>query len=137
MKKIIFLVILSVVAFSMVMAQGRPQMNPQEVAKRQTELIKERVKLSEDQFKQVLEINIKSTEEIMKLMSSGQRDMELIFKIDQRKDSLIRSVLSPKQATMYDDYLKERRDSRRIPGQGQGQGQGIPGQGAPEHRSHR
>jgi Spy/CpxP family protein refolding chaperone len=115
MKKAL-LIALAVFTTALVSAQGRPQMNPQEMAKRQTEAIKEKVNLSQDQYKQVLEINLKSTEELAKSMREGQRDMEAFNKINHKKDSLIKTVLTPDQIKLYEEYLKERREARRNQG---------------------
>lgn len=116
MKKVLLMIAVAVFTTTMVSSQGRPQMNPQEMAKRQTDAIKERVKLSDDQFKQVFDINLKSSEETMKILSGGRRDMEALTKINNKKDSLIKCTLTPEQIKLYDEYLKERREARRAQG---------------------
>lgn len=108
--------VLAIFAISTLGAQGMPQMNPEDMAKRQADAIKEKVKLTEDQYKKVFEINLKSSQEMIKQMGQN-RDMSAMMKMNAQRDSLIKLVLTPDQVKLYDEYLKERRNMR---GQGPG-----------------
>ena len=117
MKKLFIFMLVTVFATATLNAQGRPQMNPQDMAKRQTESIKAKVNLNEDQYKKVFEINLKTSEELSKVMSEGGRNSDAFSKLNNKKDSLIKTVLTPDQIKLYDEYLKERREARQTRGQ--------------------
>jgi Spy/CpxP family protein refolding chaperone len=120
MKKVLVTIVLVLFAFAGVNAQNRPQRNPEEMAKRQTDAIKEKVKLTDAQYKKVLEINLKSSQEMMEAMKSNERDMSTMMKMNNKKDSLIKLVLTPEQIDLYNEYLKERRSMMRQGGRGPG-----------------
>ncbi|MDD2358744.1 MAG: DUF4890 domain-containing protein [Thiovulaceae bacterium] len=116
MRKAFIFMAIAVFATATLNAQGRPQMNPQDMAKRQTEAIKEKVNLNEDQYKKVFEINLKTSEELGKVMREGGRNSDAYSKLNNKKDSLIKTVLTPDQIKLYDEYLKERREARQARG---------------------
>lgn len=112
MKKVLISLAITIFSATAISAQGRPQMNPEEIAKRETDRIKEYVKLNEDQYKRVLEVNTQSMKNIVKSMQERREDRSQVVKYSQQRDSTIKSILTPDQVALYDKYLKERRDMR-------------------------
>lgn len=113
---------------------NRPQMNPEEMLKRQTQRLVEDLKLSKDQEAKVTAINKKYMEKQsvdwskMRDASDDERAKmrEERTKIQAEKDKEIKALLNADQVKLYDDMQKKREEMRRN-GQGRMQGAGGPG----------
>lgn len=113
--------------------QGRPQMNPEEMLKRQTARLVEELKLNKDQEAKVLAINKKYMEKNpvdwskMRDASDDERAKmrEEMMKVQNEKNKEIKTVLTPEQVKLFDENLKKREEMRR-------NGQGRMGAGGPQ-----
>jgi Spy/CpxP family protein refolding chaperone len=100
---------------------GRPQMNPEEMVKRQTQRLVEELKLNKDQEAKVTAINKKYTEKRpfdfakMRDASDDERAKmrEEMMKIQAERNKEIRAVLTPDQAKIFDENQKKREEMRR------------------------
>lgn len=105
----------------------RPQMNPEEMVKRQTQRLVEELKLNKDQEAKVLAINKKYTEkrpfDFAKMRDASDEERakmrEEMMKIQVEKNKEIRAVLTPEQAKIFDENQKKREEMRKN-GQGRG-----------------
>lgn len=113
--------------------QGRPQMNPEEMLKRQTARLVEELKLNKDQEAKVLAINKKYMEKNpvdwskMRDASDDERAKmrEEMMKVQNDRNKEIKTVLTPEQVKLFDENLKKREEMRR-------NGQGRMGFGGPQ-----
>lgn len=113
--------------------QGRPQMNPEEMLKRQTARLVEELKLNKDQEAKVLAINKKYMEKNpvdwskMRDASDEERTKmrEEMMKVQNERNKEIKTVLTPEQVKLFDENLKKREEMRR-------NGQGRMGAGGPQ-----
>jgi Spy/CpxP family protein refolding chaperone len=113
---------------------NRPQMNPEEMLKRQTQRLVEELKLNKDQEAKVTAINKKYMEKQsmdwskMRDASEAERTKmrEERTKIQAEKDKEIKTILTADQVKLYDEMLKKREEMRKN-GQGRMGGQGGPG----------
>lgn len=111
--------------------QGRMQMNPEEMVKRQTARMVEELKLDKDQEAKVLAINKKYMEKNpvdwskMRDASDDERAKmrEEMRKVQDEKNKEIKTVLTAEQVKLFDENLKKREEMRRN-GQGRMGGQG-------------
>ena len=120
MKKIGFLMI-AVLLLSMVSkAQNWQSATPEEMAKRQTEQIKEKCGIDKDQEKKVYDLNLKSSKEMAKLRegmqgsggpSDDMRAKMMKIRDDQNKE--MKKILTADQYVKYEKYLEERRAARQ------------------------
>jgi len=112
----------------------RPQMNPEEMQKRQTQRLVEELKLTKDQEAKVTAINKKYMEKQsfdwskMRDASEAERTKmrEERTKIQAEKDKEIKALLNADQVKLYDEMQKKREEMRRN-GQGRMSGAGGPG----------
>ena len=103
---------------------GRPQMNPEEMLKRQTQRLVDELKLTKEQEVKVAAINKKymdkqsgdrakmreaSDEEIQKMRDEMQKNQA-------EKNKEIKAVLTPEQVKLFDENQKKR-DAMRKSGQ--------------------
>jgi Spy/CpxP family protein refolding chaperone len=112
--------------------QGRQQMSPEEMLKRQTARLVEELKLNKDQEAKVAAINKKYLEKSsfdrskMRDASDEERakmraDMQ---KVQDARNKEIKAVLTADQAKLFDENLKKREEARRN-GQGRNGGPGV------------
>ncbi|HKJ79071.1 MAG TPA: DUF4890 domain-containing protein [Prolixibacteraceae bacterium] len=121
MKKIGLIVGVLVMVVSASMAQprgGQRDFDPEEMAKRQTERLKETLDLSKDQEKKVYELNLESGKEMSKLRDqrgSGNNDgmREKMSEIRDGQNEKMKKILTDKQWVKYEKYLEERRERMR------------------------
>lgn len=98
--------------------QGRQQMNPEEMLKRQTARLVEELKLNKDQEAKVLAINKKYMEKNpvdwskMREASDDERAKmrELMRKVQDDKNKEIKALLTPDQVKLFDENLKKREE---------------------------
>jgi biopolymer transport protein ExbD len=120
MKKIGFLMIAALLFTMVSKAQNWQNATPEEMAKRQTDQIKEKCGLDKDQEKKVYDLSLKSGREMAKLregmQSGGGPNDEMRAKMtkirdDQNKE--MKKILTADQYVKYEKYLEERRAARQ------------------------
>lgn len=110
---------------------NRPQMNPDEMVKRQTQRLVEALKLNKDQEAKVLAINkkymAKQSADFGKMRDASDDDRKKMFetmkKVHEEKDKEIKAVLTPDQLKLYAEMEKKREEMRK---KGQGFRNGGP-----------
>ena len=127
MKKIGFLLIAVLLGAIISMAQpgGQRNRNPEEMAKRQTERLKELLGLNKAQEKKVYDLSLengkKRAEMFQEMRDSGNGFEEMREKMQELRNDenkKMKAILTDEQWTKYEKYLEERRSRR---------GQGRPG----------
>lgn len=111
----------------------RPQMNPEEMLKRQTQRLVEQLKLNKDQEAKVTAINKKylgkQSVDFSKMRDASDEERtkmrEEMQKIQAEKNKEIRTVLTPEQVKLFDENLKKQEEQRKN-GQGRLGGFGGP-----------
>ena len=99
----------------------RPQMNPEEMVKRQTQRLVEELKLTQEQEQKVTAINKKYMEKQsvdwskMRDASDDERAKmrEASNKVQLEKDKEIKAILKDDQIKLYDEMLKKREEMRK------------------------
>jgi hypothetical protein len=115
MKK--FGVILMSLLLGAVVAIGQPgqrNMNPEDMAKRQTEQIKEAVGLNANQEKQVYDLNLETGKKMRALREQNQGGgfegmREKMTELRTEQDKKMKEILSEDQWKKYEKYQEERR----------------------------
>lgn len=126
MKKVGLLVLSVMLAVVVSQAQpGQRNLNPEDMAKRQTEQIKEAVGLNADQEKQVYNLNIEYGKKMKALRDenegAGFESMrEKMGKLREEQDKKMKGILTEAQWEKYEKFQKERMERFR---------QGRPGEG--------
>jgi hypothetical protein len=125
MKKLGILLIAVVLGTTMSIAQpqGGRNMNPEEMAKRQTEQIKEAVGLDKAQEKKVYDLNLESSKQMQAMFQEGQGGgmdgmREKMTKMREEQNKKMKAILTEAQWPKYEKYQEEMRARR---------GQGGPG----------
>ena len=124
MKKIGLLVLSVMLAAFVSQSQPRQRsFNPEEMAKRQTEQLKEVLGLNADQEKKVYDLNLESGKKMRELREANQGAgfeamREKMGKIREEQDKKMKESLTEAQWEKYLKYQEERRSRR---------GQGRPG----------
>jgi formyltetrahydrofolate synthetase len=125
MKKLGFLFVAVVLGTTLSMAQPQGPRNPEDMAKRQTEQIKEAVGLNSDQEKKVYDLNLEMSKKMQAMFQENQggdreamREKMTALREDQNKK--MKEILTDEQWGKYEKYLEERR-SRFGGGPGGGQ----------------
>lgn len=107
------------------LAQNWQNSTPEEMAKRQTDQIKEKCGINSDQEKKVYDLNLKSSKEMAKLregmQGGGGPSDELrakMTKIRDEQNKEMKKILTADQYVKYEKYLEERRAARQQGGGG-------------------
>jgi biopolymer transport protein ExbD len=125
MKKIGFLMIALLMGTMVSMAQNWQNATPEEMAKRQTDQIKEKCGIDKEQEKKVYDLSLKSGKEMAKMreemQGGGGPSDEMRAKMtkvrdDQNKE--MKKILSADQYVKYEKYQEERRAARQQGGGG-------------------
>lgn len=102
------------------MAQNWQNATPEDMAKRQSEQIKEKCGLDKTQEKKVYEVSLKAGKEMSKLREemrggNGDRDAmrEKMSKIRDEQNKEMKKIMSEAQYKKYEEYLKERQEEMR------------------------
>jgi len=124
MKKILFVFMVSILVTTISYAQnrgGQRNFDPEEIAKRQTEELKETLDLKKDQEKKVYELNLKNGKKMAEMRQNSDGDREAMrasfMKLREEQNKEMKKILSDTQYKKYEKYLEERRNRR---GGGQG-----------------
>ena len=119
MKKLGFLLIILILGTTVSIAQdrgGQRNFDPEEMAKRQTENLKEVLDLKKDQEKQVYELNLKTGKEMAKMREEAGGDREAMREkmmgMREKQNKEMKKILTDSQWTKYEKYLEERRNRR-------------------------
>ncbi len=92
--------------------ERRRQLSSEDMAKRQTETLKEKVSLTDSQQKKVYDIYFKAAEDMKKLRDSGKRDATAFQEKTKATDKAIRGVLTEDQLKKYDKWQEEIQKNR-------------------------
>ena len=100
---------------------GRPQMNPEEMLKRQTQRLVEDLKLNKDQEAKVLAINKKYADknpggwQKMRDASDEERTKlrDEMQKVNEAKNKEIKALLTADQVKLFDEMQKKREEARK------------------------
>ncbi len=127
MKKLMFMFFAILFGTTISMAQyggGQQRMNPEDMAKRQTAELKEKLGLDKAQEKKVYDLNLESGKKMAKMREGmqgggGDRDAmrEKFTKEREDQNKEMKKILTADQYKKYEKYLEERRAQR---GQGGG-----------------
>lgn len=121
MKKVIFLLMFVLVGTTLSMAQnrgGQRQLDPEEMAKKQTQTLKTELALNEDQAEKMEKVLFSSYKEMSELRQemrqtenrSGMREQMTSLRAKQEKE--IKKILSEEQFKKYKKMMEERRERR-------------------------
>lgn len=119
MRKIGFLLIALLFGTMVSYSQNWQNSTPEEMAKRQTDQIKEKCGLDKDQEKKVYDLNLKSGKEMAKMreqmQGGGDRDAmrEKMTKMRDEQNKEMKKILTAEQYVKYEKYLEERRAARQ------------------------
>jgi hypothetical protein len=117
MKKIGFLLIAMLFGTLVSMGQNWQSATPEDMAKRQTDQIKEKCGLDKDQEKKVYDLSLKTSKEMAKMreQQGGDRDAmrEKMTKMRDEQNKEMKKILSAEQYKKYEQYLEERRAARQ------------------------
>ena len=98
-----------------VFSQGRKKRTPEEMAKQQTEWMKQELKLTKEQEQKIYKINLETSKKIKETWEkhSGNREaMQAAMKETRRKkDKEIKEALTKEQYELYKKKLAERRNN--------------------------
>lgn len=125
-KFLMFMVSAMLISFSACSQppQGQgPQGNytPEDMAKRQTEMIKEATGIDDAITKKVHEVNLKyanQTAELRKKYSSREEMREPMMKMREQRDAELKTLLTEEQFKKYKEKQEELRQQRQNSGQG-------------------
>ena len=128
MKRIVMFLIAVFAGTTLISAQPgqeRRPVDPEEMAKRQTEQLKEQLSLNKDQEKQVYELNLETSKQMRALRDQTRNSgggfegmREKMGEIREKQNTKMKEILTESQWGKYQKYLEERRQQR---------GQGRPG----------
>ena len=118
MKKIGFLLIALIMGTLVGTAQNWQNSTPEEMAKRQTDQIKEKCGLDKAQEKKVYDLQLESSKKMAKMrdeMQSGDRDAmrDKMAKMREDQNKEMKKILTADQYVKYEKYLEERRAARQ------------------------
>jgi len=95
----------------------RGNMDPEEMAKRNTDAMKERLELNDDQLKKVEAINLETSKKMSEVFASasGSREAmrEEMMAIDEEKDEALKPILTEDQWKEYEKMKEEQAEQRR------------------------
>ncbi len=96
---------------------GRRDFNPEEQAKKNTEAMKERLKLTDDQYKKVEKINLEAANKMKYTYDNAMGDREAMrsamMKVNDETNKELKAVLTEEQWKEYELMQKERRERAR------------------------
>jgi biopolymer transport protein ExbD len=125
MKKIGFLMVAILLGTMASIAQNWQNSTPEEMAKRQTDQIKEKCALNNDQEKKVYDLNLETSKKMAKMREEmqgggGPSDemREKMTKIREEQNKEMKKILTADQYVKYEKYLEERRAARQQGGGG-------------------
>jgi periplasmic protein CpxP/Spy len=125
MKKIGILMIAILLVTMVGKAQNWQSATPEEMAKRQTDQIKEKCGLDKDQEKKVYDLSLETSKKMAKMREEmqgggGPSDemREKMTKVRDEQNKEMKKILTADQYVKYEKYLEERRAARQQGGGG-------------------
>jgi periplasmic protein CpxP/Spy len=125
MKKIGFLMIAMLLGTIVSMGQNWQSATPEEMAKRQTDQIKEKCALDKTQEKKVYDLSLETGKKMAKIreemQGNGGPSDEMrakMTKIRDEQNAEMKKILTADQYVKYEKYLEERRAARQQGGGG-------------------
>lgn len=114
MRKGLFALVLAFVSMTAFAQRGGGNGNatPEERAKRQTTMLTESLKLTEDQQKKVYDLNIARAKEMEALRDSQNQDRSKMRESMEKFNAELGKILTPEQQESYKKVLEERRSNR-------------------------
>lgn len=118
MKKITVLVLMLIGFSTLSFAQRgeRQKMNPEEVAQKRAEKMKEELKLSDEQYQKVLDLNkeqaAKRIEKREERRAELQAKREVLKNEREAYSSTLQSILTPEQYEQHKAKMEERKHNR-------------------------
>lgn len=117
-KKILAVILFSLILIGYSYSQDRPPMhdregkkrNPEEMVKKEMNMLKSELDLTETQVTFIQKILDESSKKMQAQMESGSKDFEEMKKLMDEKDSKIQSVLTDEQLDKFKDLKKKRKD---------------------------
>jgi periplasmic protein CpxP/Spy len=105
------LMLMAVIGFAQ---PGQRNMNPEDMAKRQTEQIKEAVGLDEKQEKQVYDLQLETSKKMREMRDETQGGgfegmREKMAELRTEQDKKMKAILTAGQLKKYEKYQEERR----------------------------
>jgi Spy/CpxP family protein refolding chaperone len=128
MKRIVmflFAVFAGTILVSAQPGQDRRSFDPEDMAKRQTEQLKELLSLNKDQEKKVFDLNLETSRQMRALREDNRSSgggfegmREKMGEIRDKQDAKMKEILTDAQWKKYQKYQEERRQQRgqRRPG---------------------
>ncbi len=120
MKRIGFLLFALLFGTMVSMGQNWQNATPEEMAKRQTDQIKEKCGLDKAQEKKVYDLNLETSKKMAKMrdemISAGGPNEEMrakMGKIRDEQNAEMKKILNADQYKKYEQYLEERRQARQ------------------------
>lgn len=118
MKKLLVFIMVSVFALGSVFAQQREprkRATPEDMAKRQTEMLAKELKLTDEQKEKIYEINLKYTQPRKQEGDRTDREKrrEEFRKFHQERTDSINSVLTDEQKKKFEEHQKKMQDRPR------------------------
>lgn len=113
-KLVVLLAILSL-SISGLLAQKRQPVNPEEMAKRHSEMLIEKLKLNETQKEKVYDISLKYSKERDAQMNSDmdrEKRREVSQKLQEKQDEELGAIFTPDQKKEYEKFRKEMQEKR-------------------------
>ena len=97
--------------------QGRRDFNPEDMAKKSTEAMKERLELTEVQFTKVEKINLTAANKMKDTFDNAMGDRDAMrsamMKVNEKTNKELKAVLTEIQWEEYEVMQKERREQMR------------------------
>ena len=90
--------------------KGDKKMNPEEMAKRELKMLTKELDLTDTQVTFVQKILEESAKQMKEQMQSGTKDFDAMKKIQEDKDSKLKSVLTDEQWDKYKEIKDKRKD---------------------------
>jgi Spy/CpxP family protein refolding chaperone len=117
-KKILAVILFSLIITGYSYSQDRPPMhdkegkkrNPEEMVKKEMNMLKSELDLTETQVTFIQKILDESSKKMQAQMESGSKDFDEMKKLMDEKDSKIQSVLTDEQLDKFKDLKKKRKD---------------------------
>lgn len=120
MKKIGLLALVLLFGATIGFAQprgGERNFDPEQMAKRQTERLDERLELTKDQEEKVYALNLDTGKKMQKMRESNDGDFEgmreQMLELRNKQNAKMKDILTDKQWKEYEKYQEERRERMR------------------------
>ena len=124
-------ILLAAICFSAVAFAQKPKerkdFTPEQMAQKQTEMMKTRLQLNATQEKKVYDLNLKYCKENEILMQQMKELKKKMNDLNQNKEKDLKGVLTPEQTAAYDTWKQDRKkEMRRDSKPEKRQGSGMP-----------